>query len=128
MPANTSTGLPYPLPTDPVRAGATDIKALADALELRGGGFKFIAGKVATATDAQGFAQVTFPGAGFSAAYLAVLLTNANPYSEASLVFSVDETTVPPSATRFGIRAWNNRAGAWFTGAVTVSYWAFGRA
>jgi hypothetical protein len=36
MPANTPTWqLPYPLPTDPVAAGAADIRALAEALDAR---------------------------------------------------------------------------------------------
>jgi len=33
MPAQTPRGFPYPLPTDPVSAGASDIKALAEALD-----------------------------------------------------------------------------------------------
>jgi len=35
MPATTPTGLPYPLPTDPVAHGADDIKALALAVDGR---------------------------------------------------------------------------------------------
>ena len=38
MPSATAGGLPYPLPTEMVRDGATAIKNLADMLELRGHG------------------------------------------------------------------------------------------
>jgi hypothetical protein len=33
MPANTPSGLPYPLPTEPVRDGAVAIRALAEATD-----------------------------------------------------------------------------------------------
>lgn len=36
MPAVNASGWPYPLPTEPVRDGAAAIKALADALPVRG--------------------------------------------------------------------------------------------
>lgn len=35
MPGATAQGYPYPLPTDPVRNGAADIKNLADANQAR---------------------------------------------------------------------------------------------
>lgn len=35
MPGNTTTGLPYPLPSEPVRDGANAIKNLADAVDRR---------------------------------------------------------------------------------------------
>jgi hypothetical protein len=44
MPAQTSNGLPYPLPTDPVAAGAADICALAEALNATVGKTRMIAG------------------------------------------------------------------------------------
>lgn len=37
MPANTPLGLPYPLPTEPVSAGAAAIRSLAEAVDARAG-------------------------------------------------------------------------------------------
>jgi hypothetical protein len=39
MPSNTTDGLPYPLPTEPVKDGAVSIQNLATALDSRGNGF-----------------------------------------------------------------------------------------
>lgn len=35
MPAQTTFGVPYPLPTDPVSAGASDVQGVAEALDSR---------------------------------------------------------------------------------------------
>jgi hypothetical protein len=40
--ANTANGLPYPVGTDLVRDGDNSIKALADALQLRGHGLRVV--------------------------------------------------------------------------------------
>lgn len=58
--ATTAGGLPYPLPSAPVRQGAADIKALADALELRGGGLSVQAGSAVVTLNAQGDGQFSF--------------------------------------------------------------------
>lgn len=61
MPGATASGLPYPLPTEPVRDGANAVKALADALEKRGLGLRFVVGQVIVTTNAAGGWGITYP-------------------------------------------------------------------
>lgn len=48
MPANTPSGLPYPLPTEPVAEGAQAIRNLAEALDARRIGSVLLAADAAT--------------------------------------------------------------------------------
>jgi hypothetical protein len=59
--ATTANGLPYPVGTDKVVNGDDAIKALADALQARGGGFSWVAAKVSVTTSSTGIAIVSFP-------------------------------------------------------------------
>jgi len=67
MPGMTAGGLPYPLPSEPVRDGAAAIRDLAEAIEARGGGREVRAFRVLITPDGGGtFAQL-FPGGSFKA-------------------------------------------------------------
>jgi hypothetical protein len=54
----TPSGLPYPEPTEPVRNGAANIKALATAIDIRGGGLLVQAGSSVINTNQAGDANV----------------------------------------------------------------------
>jgi hypothetical protein len=62
----TAGGLPYPEPTMPVRDGAAAIKALADALQTRGAGARWVVDKQNVTTGSTGYAVVTYPGGPFN--------------------------------------------------------------
>lgn len=61
MPSQTAGGLPYPLPTEPVRDGAQAIHNLADAIQARGGGQLIQAGNSSGVTQPTGVLRVNFP-------------------------------------------------------------------
>lgn len=62
MPANTPAGLPYPLPTEPVKDGAVSIQNLATALDGRGQGLYSIRGQNSSwNVPAGGLYSFTFP-------------------------------------------------------------------
>jgi hypothetical protein len=75
--ATTAGGLPYPAPTDPAKAGADNIKALADALESRGHGKLVQSGSLPATTDGAGNASITFPAA-FKATTVPIVLLGLN--------------------------------------------------
>jgi hypothetical protein len=60
MPTTTADGLPYPLPTEPVRDGAANISALANALSRRGMGKRFEIRRITVTPNGFGNAVVTF--------------------------------------------------------------------
>lgn len=60
MPGQTANGLPYPLGTEPVRDGDNAIKALADALQVRGHGLEIQSG-IANLTPAGGNVSFFWP-------------------------------------------------------------------
>jgi hypothetical protein len=59
--ATTADGLPYPVGTDKVVDGDDSIKALADALQARGLGKRWLADKQNITTGSTGIAIVSFP-------------------------------------------------------------------
>jgi hypothetical protein len=61
MPGSTAGGLPYPLGTEPVRDGDNAIKALADALQVRGGAQRVQRGSVLVTLDPNGQVAHVFP-------------------------------------------------------------------
>jgi hypothetical protein len=60
MPSTTAGGLPYPLPTEQARDGATAIQNLANALEARGGGLLVQAGSAVVSLNASGDGNFTY--------------------------------------------------------------------
>lgn len=60
MPGLTAGGLPYPLGTEAVRDGDNAIKALADALEIRGSGLLIQHALGNVTTQPTGLARVDF--------------------------------------------------------------------
>lgn len=67
MPGTTAGGLPFPLSTEQVRDGATAIKNLADALQLRGMAQRLSGATGVFTANSAGQGSVPFPAA-FSAA------------------------------------------------------------
>lgn len=61
MPSTTAGGLPYPLPTEPVRDGANAVKALADALQVRTLGLMFQVGQAIVTCNGAGGWSIVFP-------------------------------------------------------------------
>jgi hypothetical protein len=59
----TTNGLPWPEPTAPVRQGSADIRALAEAVETRGGGRDLQAGQTIVTTNQFGQFRITPPHA-----------------------------------------------------------------
>jgi len=57
----TPRGLPWPEPSDPVRDGATAIRALAEAIDNRGGGLLIQAEQFVYTTQPSGVANHSFP-------------------------------------------------------------------
>jgi hypothetical protein len=79
MPSQTAGGLPYPLPSEPVRDGAVAIKNLADAIEGRGGGVFTQVGKTQVTTQPAGIAIIFFPVV-FSGVPVSIQVTGENGY------------------------------------------------
>lgn len=65
--ATTADGLPYPVGTDRLVDGDDAIKALADALQLRGHGLKLVTRTVQCDPVASGYTWFRLPGVSFSA-------------------------------------------------------------
>ena len=71
---NTTHGLPYPSPTDPVAGGAAAIQALAEAVDTKGLGQIVHGGRYSVTTDA--FGDFTIPK---PATILGVLASMSTP-------------------------------------------------
>jgi len=113
---NTAGGLPYPLPTDPVKDGATAIQALADALEARGHGQRVEGRSVAVTTNASGGFSFTFARA-FSSAPPAVTLTAVDGSGVQLRMLSVLASGITAGGVSGVARESNN------TGLVSKSLW-----
>lgn len=61
MPSNTTNGLPYPLPTEPVKDGAVSIQNLANALDTRGNGYYTQRGSTTWTVPAGGVFMFVYP-------------------------------------------------------------------
>jgi hypothetical protein len=117
MPALTSTGLPYPLPTDPVSAGAEDIRKLTAALDIRIQTGTTNVPFVTTGTPAS--VAVTFPTT-FATAPV-IMLTVRGAAAPQNFSVSTQNEAVG------GFTCWATRiAGA--AGSVGVAWMAIGKA
>jgi hypothetical protein len=118
MAATTPTGgLPYPAPTDPVSAGADDIRRLAQALDVRIQTGTTNVPFVTTGTPAS--VNVTFPAA-FAGTPVIALTTRGAAAPQNFALSTQNETTT-------GFTCWATRiAGA--AGSVGVGWIAVGKA
>jgi hypothetical protein len=123
MPGTTAGGLPYPLPSDPTRNGAADIKALADALQLRGHGLRIESGVRGNLLFTGGLATITFATA--FANPPVVIWEPGNPFTVNNTVFTtgIQSRTV----SGFVAAAWViNPTPGWYGAGMDVYYIAVG--
>ena len=92
MPATTTQGFPYPLPTDPIADGADAIKALAQKIDDIVG--TFAAGTIAIqgtgATSAS--APITFPAGRFTVAPVVVATVTVGAVASVTAVTAAGAT------------------------------------
>jgi hypothetical protein len=120
----TTGGLPYPESTGPLQQGANDIKALALAVDARGGG-KLTQSGTTTVTFTAGNGSVTFP-APFKAGTVPVVLALPE-FNAGSLVEAAVAMVRTPSATGFQSVAYQvSGAAGYFTGTAKVHWVAVG--
>lgn len=110
MAGTTAKGYPYPDPTDPIRDGADEIKALATAVDTRLG--VMASGTVSLTTPASGAGtkDVVFPTGRFSAVP-AVVVTLINT---GSVISAGAPTATGVTATGFTM-SYNRGSAATFT-------------
>jgi hypothetical protein len=127
----TPGGLPYPESTDPLNQGANGIKALANALEGRGLGFKSARGYINAASFNGGRYTIVLP-AGFTTCIGCIVTGHwggATGNNASPLVISIETM----SATQVGLIALMppqvgqaGTASQWFTGTSGLSWMAWG--
>lgn len=120
----TTGGLPYPESTAALNQGANDIKALALALEARGGAKLVQVGSQAVTTNAGGNCTITFPTA-FAAA--PIVMSSVNIPNIVGLTAPSPATTTKQDLAIVGVWPTNPAAPIANT-AVTVFYIAIGKA
>jgi hypothetical protein len=122
--ALTAGGLPYPLGTEPVRDGDNAIKALADALQLRGYGLKAQYGRVDPAVTGGNYSLV-YPVA-FSSPPLLFLVQSDVLAANKLIRAAVNNTSGGVDATRAVLYITNDFDNAAFTGNVILRWLAIG--
>lgn len=121
----TTGGLPYPESTGPLNQGANDIKALALALQSRGGGAFTQSGRTSVSVAA-GNATLTFPVA-FKTGTVPLVVTSGT-YGNGSDSIS-DACLVMPrnvAANTFTVVAYVITTSQWYTGPLLVNWIAVG--
>ena len=122
----TAGGLPWPATTDPLNQGANDIKALAAALEARGHGIR-VESRAVSVTTAGGIGTIAFAKS-FPSVPVAVLITMAAPFGTSSQAFTYAVFNAP-TAANFQVAVYQVApSAAWYAGAVTIHYTAWGPA
>jgi len=120
----TPGGLPWPAGSDQLFNGDDAIKALADALDARGGGLLVQAGQT-NVTYVGGNCVITFPKPFKTGTVPGVV---AQPqYNAGQLVEMVAATIRSPTATQFQSTAYQvSGTPGWFAGLASVSWIAVG--
>jgi hypothetical protein len=124
----TADGLPYPVGTDPVTNGDDAIKALADAIQLRGFGKYAQYGRINLAVSG-GNVRLDFPKrfAAIPVVFLCGAATTAGPWTP---VISVNNTTgeglSATSATLYVLALRSAQPVGSFTGTLPTWYVAIG--
>jgi hypothetical protein len=124
----TTGGLPWPASTDPLTQGANDIKALALALDARGGGYGSLRGSGVYTFDSGGRATIPLPAglATFGGGFVMHLWDAAAPF--APMVCNLE--TSKCSTTKLGV--WAAQAGTstltWWTTPARLCWLAWGTA
>jgi hypothetical protein len=113
---NTSHGLPYPVPTDPVAAGADAIKALATALDP----LVVVHGSTTITTNANGIGVIRPPVGGMVGGVVVVAETAAG--TPALIAWPTSDRTATPDYVQIKCQ-W--ASGALFVGGVTVHWIAW---
>jgi hypothetical protein len=85
----TAHGLPWPEPTAPVRDGSAAIRALAEALENRGGGLDVQAGQTIVTTNQFGQFRITPVRAIFSS-FPTVMYTDGSASTSDFAIFGAE--------------------------------------
>jgi len=123
MPGTTANGLPYPLPSEPVKDGAVAIQNLADALQVRGHGLRIEARRVTVTTDNNGYASIIYAKA-FASPPVAVVWVERQGAGIDLWLSSFDGNNQIAMGTWFFIRRMFDNAAA--PGSFSVQYIAIG--
>lgn len=119
MPSSTADGLPYPLPSEPVRDGAVNIQALATAVGVKvQSGSAFI---TTTAGSSDGY--IPFPVAFRAGTTPAVIMQSGDPANGAILVVSYYQFT---DNTRAALRLTTPAGGLIGAGTYRIQWHAIG--
>jgi hypothetical protein len=116
MPGATAGGLPYPLGSEPVRDGDNAIKALADALQVRGG---------AARTEARYLPSVGVAGGTCSVAFATPFAGSAVVSAFAGWPLTI-ASLVSTDSFGFTCRVKNQVDNSDFSGNIAVWYIAIG--
>lgn len=127
----TAGGLPYPVPTDQLAAGADAIRALAFALEDRGLGYRSIRGRVVGAQFTGGRPPlVDISAAGFTTVLGGLVVAEWNVSGSSPNPMTCSLETGTTTATRLGVvgfvPAGPGVAGGWYTGTLSFDYLLWG--
>jgi hypothetical protein len=128
----TTSGLPYPSPTDPVAQGADAIRSLAEAVDSHMYGM-VIAGGLATGnTDVNGIIQINVPaviqncGRGIKFVVVSWYNTGNDAITTVATPVVWDSPPYAPGKTSIQLRIRREDTHAWFGGNPATVMWFMG--